>query len=61
MAEIKPRLVEIDWDTDGVDPESLGIPTTVEIPSCIDKDDVVEWLSDEYGYCINSLKYIDNE
>lgn len=55
------RTVRIEWDTDGVDPESLDLPKEIDIPLCIDKDEIADMLSDEYGYCINSLSCSDEE
>ena len=45
----------IKWDTDGVPPEELNLPASVEIPtevaSSVDDDIISDWLSSEYGYC----------
>jgi hypothetical protein len=50
----------IDWDTDG---EEIDLPKEVTIPESVAKehnagDDtaVADYLSDEYGWCVNSLK-----
>lgn len=54
------RATNIKWDvTDGAEEmtqEEINdllscLPTEVEIPEGIDKDEVEDWLSDEYGYC----------
>ena len=44
----------IEWDTDGEDPASLGLPHAVEVEAD-DEDSVVDALSDNYGWCINSV------
>ena len=50
------KITEINWDTDG---ESVDLPTEViyksDLPSCseFDNECVVDWLSDEYGWCVN--------
>ena len=44
----------IDWDTDGEDPASLGLPDAVEVEA-EDEDGVVDALSDNYGWCINGV------
>ena len=47
--------VDIVWDTDGEDEEDLGLPSRVEIPFFVDDDDddeIADYLSDEYGYCV---------
>ena len=44
--------VDIVWDTDGEDEEDLGLPSRVEIPFFADDDEIADYLSDEYGYCV---------
>lgn len=44
--------VDIVWDTDGEDEEELGLPSRVEIPFFTDDDEIADFLSDEYGYCV---------
>ena len=51
------KVTNIVWDTDGCSAEELGLPTEVEVPSDIDEYDVVDYLSDEYGFLIESLDY----
>lgn len=54
------RAINIKWDIDDNIPlgEIPHLPTEVEIPSEItDLDDAVDWLSDEYGFCIISLGF----
>ena len=42
----------IKWDTDG-DIEILDdLPTEVEIPYDMEEDEICDYLSDEYGYCV---------
>ena len=42
--------VDIKWDTDGEDIKDL--PERVEIPLFVDDDEIADYLSDEYGYCV---------
>ena len=35
--------------------EFLGLPDKVPIPDDVEDEDVADWLSDVYGYCINGL------
>ena len=53
-APANPRAyaVDIDWDTDGEDEEDLGLPSRVEIPFFVEDDEIADYLSDEYGYCV---------
>ena len=46
------RTVCVEWDTDGMDEEELDLPNEVEVPSDIDDDQVSDWLSDIYGFCV---------
>ena len=53
------RAINIKWDIeDSIEIDAIpSLPTEVEIPSEItDLDDAVDWLSDEYGYCIESFE-----
>ena len=50
--------VFVDWDTDGYSVEELGLSTIVDIPT-LNEDDIADYLSDEYGYCVNSFNIID--
>lgn len=50
----------IDWDVDDIDViEELGLPDEVEIPdevaSSEEYDAVADYLSDAYGFCVNSF------
>ena len=47
-------LVVVEWDTDGVPSEELGLPSVVKIPGYIPEDEVADYLSDKYGYCVES-------
>ena len=42
--------VDIKWDTDGEDIKDL--PERVEIPFFVDDEEIADFLSDEYGYCV---------
>lgn len=50
--------VFVNWDTDGYSPEELGLDTVVDIPT-LNEDEIADYLSDEYGYCVDSFKIID--
>lgn len=46
------KAINIKWDTDG-DKEVLNeLPTEVTIPENTEEEDVCDYLSDEYGYCV---------
>ena len=42
------RLILVDWDDDGE-----NLPTKVKVPTDIDDEDVADYLSDTYGFCVN--------
>ena len=46
------KTVGVEWDTDGMDEEELDLPSEVEVPSEIDDEDVADYLSDTYGFCV---------
>lgn len=46
------KAVNINWETDGYD---IDLPNEVNIPSNIEEDDICDYLSDEYGFLINSF------
>lgn len=50
--------VFVNWDTDGYSAEELGLDTVVDIPT-MNEDNIADYLSDEYGYCVESFKIID--
>ena len=43
------KAIDIKWDTDD---QVVDLPTEVEIPEGYSEDEVADYLSDEYGYCI---------
>lgn len=47
------KVTDIIWDTDGEDIDNL--PEEVNIPDDIDEDDIADYLSDEYGWCVESF------
>lgn len=49
------KAINIDWETDGFE---VNLPNEVEIPSDIDEDGVTDYLSDTYGWLINSYDLI---
>lgn len=51
--ETPTYTVYVEWDTDGEEVDDLS--SEVEIPYDVDEDDIADWLSDEYGYCVESF------
>ena len=49
------KITNITWETDGMEPEELSLPTEVELPEDIDADDddaINDFLSDTYGWLV---------
>ena len=60
------RIYDIDWDTDGELPEKLDLPNSEEVELDVpdgyeltdeDLEDVIDTLSDRYGYAIFGYDY----
>ena len=50
--------VKVNWDTDGYSLEELGLQEVVNIPT-VSIGDVADYLSDKYGYCVESFTIVD--
>ena len=51
--EIQRLATEIDWDTDGEEIDWL--PKQCVVPPDLDDDEVADWLSDRFGFCVNGF------
>ena len=40
------------WDTDG---EEVDLPSKVKVPVDIKDEEVADWISDKYGWCVLEL------
>ena len=52
------RKVIVNWDTDGYTLEECGFKEVVEIPNIIKEDEIADYLSYEYGYCVESFYFV---
>ena len=50
--------VKVNWDTDGYSLEELGLREVVNIPT-ISIGNIADYLSDKYGYCVESFTIVD--
>lgn len=50
--------VKVNWDTDGRSAKELGLPEVVDMPT-LSEENIADYLSDEYGYCVESFKIED--
>ena len=48
--------VQVNWDTDN---ESIDLPNMVDVPDNMEEEDIADWLSDKYGWCVNSFVTIE--
>lgn len=51
-SNLKTFAMDIEWDTDGEDADMIGLPSWVEIPENVDEDDIADYLSDVFGFCV---------
>lgn len=50
--------VRVNWDTDGRSVKELGLPEVVDMPT-LSEENIADYLSDKYGYCVESFKIED--
>lgn len=51
---------EIEWDIDE-DDEPVTLPSEVEIPWEVFDDDIDDYLSDEYGFCVGDFEVEEDD
>ncbi len=51
------KITNIVWDIDDENEEAgtLTLPTEVIIDEAVDKEDVADFLSDEFGWCVKGF------
>ena len=49
-------VVNIAWSVDETE-DLEELPVEVEVPDEVDEEDIADWLSDQYGYLIESFQY----
>ena len=53
-------VTNIIWETDGL--ENVDLPTEVEVENGMDDDEIADYLSDTYGWLVNSFALpMDND
>lgn len=55
---VRTRKVEVVWDVDDED-ELDDLPEVVDVPADIDEDSITDWLSDNYGYCVEDWGFME--
>ena len=49
-------VFNIVWSVDEIE-DLEELPVQVEVPDEVDEEDIADWLSDQYGYLIESFQY----
>lgn len=52
------REVSVEWDVSDSEFENFmdeGVPRKVYVPMSVAEEDIADWLSDKYGYCVESF------
>ena len=55
--EEEEREVSVEWDVSDSEFENFvyeGVPRKVYVPMSVAEEDIADWLSDKYGYCVES-------
>lgn len=55
--EEEEREVYVEWDVSDSEFENFvceGVPRKVYVPMSVAEEDIADWLSDKYGYCVRS-------
>ena len=56
------RAINIEWDIDDEDGESVDLPTEIEIPDGMtDEEEISDYLSDLIGFCHKGFELIEKE
>ena len=50
------KIKNIEWDTDGSEEVLASLPKSVNVPSIISDENIANYLSDKYGYCVFSFQ-----
>ena len=51
--------VKVNWDTDNYPLEECNLKEFVDIPNDIEEEDIADYLSDEYGYLVESFEILE--
>lgn len=55
--EEEEREVSVEWDVSDSEFENFmdeGVPRKVYVPMSVAEEDIADWLSNTYGYCVKS-------
>lgn len=56
IIENNTMKVSVNWETDG---EIVDLPEVVEIPNYVIDEEIADYLSDKYGWLVNSYTELD--
>lgn len=54
----KKRTIKVDWDDDQEIYGESGLPTVVSVPADLPEEDIADYLTNEYGFLVNSWEEI---
>ena len=57
----KKSILECKPLQEKIDIKELNLPTEVEIPNEVDEDEIADYLSDNYGFLVNSFVYNEED
>ena len=63
---MRHRLVEVEWDTSGEETEWVRLfdeselPEFVTIHEYVEEDDIPEWISARYGFCVIGWNFVED-
>ena len=49
------RITDIVWYTYGYYGPDINLPEEVDVPDELDEDEIADYLSDEYEFCVESF------
>jgi hypothetical protein len=52
---LEPHVATVEWETDGESLSACGLSRKVILPFDLSKDEVEEWLSGTFGFCVTGF------
>ncbi len=49
------KITDIEWDASRSDIEECNLPSEIDIPDTVILDDIADYISDNYGFCIKGF------
>ena len=55
LGELKMKVTNIDWDTDGDKELKSALPQEMNVPDNMSLDEISDYISDKVGFCHNGF------